>query len=419
LDEHLERRRAIVRMVESRSRPEAGPGLEMPGAFAEIRGWFERFEAACEAVDEGMVEEAGERMVAATVELDGLRLRAAGATRLRPFHTKWEAIDAALEGYQGIHDSYVGALTAPTIPEVEAAATRGQHAIDAAAEAIDRFNELDDAYELASDVDLSADQGPTLAVAEAVASLGETAEFLELDRRGALKFARIVGADIPCPSGFGFRLELLDFAVEGTFDAARFWTVTRRVYELLLAGGATLNALAADPDWQRDFVAVSHEILDASFEAAAVANTGTENRRRLIQSALRMAARHHDRAVPPLLATLLAVEGRQAYASERKRDFNSLLNRTEQRGHGELLLGFDPKIRDADAHGAYVVEAEGVRLTGTRGKLEFVADDELVDLTLAGIESLVCTSLGNPRCAARLRGRRRRARRRTCRGSRS
>ena len=171
-------------------------------------------------------------------------------------------------------------------------------------------------------------------------------------------------------------------------DPARFWRTARRVFESVVSHDLALRGLFDDPDWRADFVSVSIETRDAGFEASAVAAAGA-NRRRLVQSALRLAARQIERAAQPLLATLLAIEGRQSYASERKRDINALLTRASQGGHDELLLGLDPKLRDADAHGAFEIDSNGVRLTGTRGKLNYLSDEEVVDVTMAGTESIV------------------------------
>jgi hypothetical protein len=133
-------------------------------------------------------------------------------------------------------------------------------------------------------------------------------------------------------------------------------------------------------------------VRDAGFESAAVAAAAGDNRRRLIQSALRLAARQIERAAHPLLATLLAIERRQPYGSERRRDINALLTRVSQWGHEGLLLGLDPKLRDADAHGAFEIDDEGVRLT--RGTVNYLSDEELIDFVLAGTESIVAVYWG-------------------------
>ena len=66
-----------------------------------------------------------------------------------------------------------------------------------------------------------------------------------------------------------------------------------------------------------------------------------------------------------------------------------MLTRAAQAGHEDLLLGLDVKLRDADAHGKFAIDDAGVRLTGSRGKLDYLTDDELVDVTIAGTESIV------------------------------
>jgi hypothetical protein len=78
-------------------------------------------------------------------------------------------------------------------------------------------------------------------------------------------------------------------------DPRRFWTTARTVYQLLAKHNVALRGLFSDADWRSDLAAVSLEARDAGFEAAAVAAAGA-NRRRLVQSALRLAARQIERA---------------------------------------------------------------------------------------------------------------------------
>ena len=59
-----------------------------------------------------------------------------------------------------------------------------------------------------------------------------------------------------------------------------------------------------------------------------------------------------------------------------------------------MLLGLDPKLRDADAHREFEIDEGGVRLTGTRGELDYLTDDELVDVALAGAESIAAMYWG-------------------------
>lgn len=393
VDGDLERRRAIVQEVSDRKPVEDAEPLALEDAFPAIRAWFDRFSAAYEATGEGSVEDAARRLRESLEELDALHARAARTRRLRPAHALWAAIDGVLMAFDNVRDTYLDALTAATVDDAEAAAIRGQGAIDSATAALDRFNALASAWERVDSADLAEEYGDLLAGAEAVAVLSGTADMVVLDRKGAELFARITDGAVAAPSGLGLSLQLLDLAVEASMDPTRFWRSTRSVYKLLVDHDVALRGLFADAHWRADLVGVSLEARDAGFEAAAVATAGA-NRRRLVQSALRLAARQIERAAHPLLATLRAIEGRQPYASERKRDINALLTRATHSGHEELLLGLDPKLRDADAHGKFDIVPDGVRLTGSRGKLDYLSDEELVDVTLAGTESIIALYWG-------------------------
>ncbi len=367
--------------------------LALEEASGVVGEWFDGFFEAYEASGEGSVDEAAGRLRVSLQELDVLHERARRARRLRPNHAIWAALDAVFSAYNDVRDTYLDALIATTVEEAEEAAARGQVALDSASAALDRFSSLADAWQSVHDANLADEHGDVMAGAEAVVALSGTADMVELDRKGAELFVRITEGDVACPSGFGLGLQLLDLAVEGSMDPQRFWTMARTVYKLLAKHDVALRGLFSDTEWRRDLAAVSREARDAGFEAAAVAAAGA-NRRRLVQSALRLAARQIERAAQPLLATLLAIQARQPYASERRRDINAVLTRAAQAGLQDLLVGFDPKLRDADAHGEFELDDVGVRLTGTRGRLDYLTDDELVDITLAGTESVVALYWG-------------------------
>jgi hypothetical protein len=393
-DSELDRRRAIVGAVAERPLVGAVAPLKLDDSFAILGAWPDRFFASYGTTNEDTVEEAAGRLREVLSELDVLHKRAASGRRLRPNHGQWFAIDGVLAAFTDLRDAYLDALIAETVEKARDAGARGQAAIDAAAAALDHFNRYSDAWLTVDAGDLSHEFGDLLAGAQAVASLSETSNMIELDRAGAQLFERITEGKVACPTGLGVGLQLLNLAVEGSLDPNRFWTATGKVYRVLAENKSALVSLFADAAWRDDFVAVTRETRDAGFEAAAVAEAAGGNRRRLIQSALRLAARQIERAAQPLLATILAVHLHRPYASERRRDINSLLMRAGQAGLSDLLDGLDPKLRDADAHAAFTIESEGVRLTGTRGELEYLSDDELVDVTLAGTESVIAQYWG-------------------------
>lgn len=392
VDEDLARRRAIVAALEARDPVGDVAPLTLDDAFGAVGGWFDVFAGAYERTAEGSVDQAAARLRAAFDELDTLHERARRAIRLRPNKAAWSALDGVLAAFDDVRDTYLAALVAPTVPAAEKAANRGQAAIDTASAALDHFHALAGAWESVTDADLADEHADLHAGAESIVALSGTRDMIGLDREGAELFARIAD-DIVCPSGFGLRLKLLDLAVQGSMDPARFWAVARRIYGLLAGYDVALRGVFADETWRRDFVALSLEARDAGFEAAAVA-AASGNRRRMVQSALRLAARQIERVAQPLLATVLSLHGRQPYTAECRRDINALLTRAAQAGFNELLAGLDPKLRDADAHGQFVIDERGVRLTGTRGRLDYLTDDELVDTTLAGTESITAIYWG-------------------------
>lgn len=393
LDPNVERRRAIVRAATSHGSVDEAEPVDLAEACAALGGWFGRFSVAFEATGEDSVEDAASRLRGPLEELAVLRARVERTCRLRPDHAAWAAIAGALSALSDARDAYLDAFAAATVEEAEEAAERGQAAIDGVAAALDRFNALDDAWERVDSAGLADEDGDLLGLAGAVVEFSGVTDMIVLDREGAGLFSRITGDDDMAPPGLGLSLQLLDFVIEAAMDPTRFWPTAQDVYRLLLKHDAALRLLYADAAWRGDFAGVTVEVRDAGFEATAVAAAGA-NRRRLVQSFLRLAARQIERASQPLLATLLAIEGRRPYATERNRDINSLLTRAAQSGHEGLLLGLDPKLRDADAHGNFEIDEDGVRLTGARGHLDYLSDPELVDIALAGTESVIALYWG-------------------------
>jgi hypothetical protein len=394
VDEDLERRRMIASAVREREMVTDAEPLALEDGISVVGGWLDQFWAAYEATAAGTVEEAASGLRKALAALDLLHLRVARTPRLRPNHALWRTVDAVLLAYDDIRDTYMAALAAVTMEEAEQAAARGQEAIDAAAAALAQFNALAEAWQRVHDADLRDEHADILAGAEAVVDLANTTDVVELDRKGAELFERIVDGAVDCPTGLGVRLQTLNLAVEASMDPARFWLVARSVYGLLANHATALRGLFAEAEWRADLAGVAVELREAGLEAAAIGSILDSNRRLMIRSAITLAARQIERAAHPLLATLLAIEARQPYASKRRRDIGELLKQAEQAGHDDFLAGLDPKLRDADAHGKFTIDDGGVRLTGSRGKLDYLSDDELVDTVFAGTESITALYCG-------------------------
>jgi len=211
-----------------------------------------------------------------------------------------------LSAYNEIRDAYLSALVAPTIDEAKEGEARGQAALDRAAQVLDRFNQHSEWSER-TEGDPSQEDDGLVAGAEAIAALSGSSDLVSLDTQGAELFDRITGGDITCPQGFGVALRLLDFRCRDVNEqAALLGCVADRV-SAAHTHDVALQALLDDKQWRRDLASVAQEALDAGFESTAVTAAST-NRRRHVQSAIRLAARQIERIAHPLLATLIAVE---------------------------------------------------------------------------------------------------------------
>jgi hypothetical protein len=69
---------------------------------------------------------------------------------------------------------------------------------------------------------LSVEHPRNIAGAEAVVDLANTTDVVELDRKGAELFGRIVDGAVDCPTGLGLRTQTINLAVEASMDPASF-----------------------------------------------------------------------------------------------------------------------------------------------------------------------------------------------------
>ena len=280
---------------------------------------------------------------------------------------------------------YLDALATTTTAEAEAKAEAGQAALDQASAALVYFNRFTDVWQAIEEAPLD-EFADVLEGATAISQLQESGDIVEIDRRGRALAERITGKPTELPAGIGVVLLHLDIAAESLYDTDRFWSGAGEVYRLAAARPEALIGLFEDASWRQELAMLGVDIRDAGFELQAV-SAASSNRRRQIKSLLGVGAHLFEQAARPLLATVLCLQRRSPYARERAKDSNTLVREVEQAGLGHLLVGLDPKIRDADAHGQFELTDDGVNFTGTRGTLTTASDPELVDVILAGLES--------------------------------
>jgi hypothetical protein len=377
------------------------PPLEINEAFALLHAWMDAYTGALEELGARSEERTGggearaavARLGQALTELEGFKLRLTATQRLRPRLRHWRIIDDLVAGLDQVRDAYLDAFVAESLEEAEASGGRAQEHLDGVTRILDYFNDFTDVTEAMEAADLDDEFAPLVAGAGVVSALAGTGDLGALDRKGQELLRRITGEDLPAATGMGVALLHLEAAAEMLYDSERLWRAAREVYETLSANPQGLQGLFSEAQWASEVAAIGASARDAGFELSAV-SAMTENRRRLVRALIRLGAKQFEDIAPPLLATLLSVRNRHSYAQERRKDANSLVRELNQTGFGSLLAGLDPKIRDADAHGHYVIEDERIVFTGTRGDLTEATDDELLDFVLTGTESVTAIYWG-------------------------
>ena len=369
--------------------------VEIDEVFGLFNGWMNGFMATFEAVAERLEDETdqatqtvlGEELHIPVSELDRLRQRIAATPRLRPAFRFWRIVDRLLALLDDMRTSYLEALAARTMAEAEAKAEAGQAALDHASAALNHFNRFTDVWQAIEEVPVGDEFADVLEGATAISKLQESGNIVEIDRRGRALAERITGKPTELPAGIGVVLLHLDIAAESLYDTDRFWSGAGEVYRLAAARPEALLSLFEDASWRRELAMLAVGIRDAGFELQAV-SAASSNRRRQIKSLLGVGAHLFEQSAPPLLATVRSLQQRSAYARERSKEPNTLAHEVKQSSLGHLLIGIDAKIRDADAHGRVELTDDGINFTGTRGSLTTASDAELVDVILAGLESI-------------------------------
>jgi hypothetical protein len=399
-DADLDRRRALLAVIrethEARGNIADEPQQHQPVSLETV--WHELTESlggllsAFERSNDDSIDEAAERLLISLSTVELLRLRVSDTPRRRPTLVVWKAVERVLALEAQLADRYLSAIVAPTPADAEEAAADAQLLLDEAAAIAGRFSDVVDARFAVDEADLGDEYGDVIAGARAAFSLANATNLVDFEAKGVELWERITGSS-ECPVGFGIRLQMLNLIVESSFDEDRFWQSAQHVYRSLGAALEPFALLVQDESWQRDFAAVAREARDAGIEAAAIGIIGA-NRRRDLRAGIRLGAVVSERLGPPLVATLLAVKRRSAYARERSKDVRTLLQEGRNAGLGELLQGIDLALRDADAHGAFEIREGGVAFSGTRREYDFLGDEELLDRVLLGFESVFAFYIG-------------------------
>ena len=386
VDEDVDRRRAIAERV----RPEldaasSADPLDLLKVWDPLSGWIEKLYDGLELI--GQKDAGGEEAVAKSLLLlSGLRASAAASPRRRPLINLHRQLDAILEGLDGLARANLDALEAPSPDHAQAHEARAQTLLDGVA---DRAAECS---RLVERLGLKVEGSFFQAMAkdtEAAFTFAGADGLVDLEARGAQIYESITGG-LACPVGLGFSLMLTESKVRDVFDAERFHHDVRRAFEAFIERPLQLDALIQDADWQAAVRRAGRELFSAAVEAFDQASGSIEHKWFETRAMLRLSLLMTEGVAPIYLATLLALRRKDDWRRYQHWDPGQLLKEVEDAKLGELVVGLDVGVRDADAHRAYQQLEDGIALTSRArvGDREISAE-ELLDLTLAALESCV------------------------------
>jgi hypothetical protein len=385
VDEDVDRRRAIV----ARVRPHldtavAADPLDVVTVWGELSGWIDQLYNGLELI--GQNDGAGEESVEASLtSLSDLRASSVVTPRRRPLVNLYRQLDGILDGLDGLARANLDALEAPSPDEAMAHEARAQTLLDGAAERAAECSRLLDRLGLHVEgtffeaIARDTEHAFTLAGAEGL---------VDLEARGARIYERITGG-LQCPVGLGFSLMLTESKVRDGFDAERFHRDVRLAYEAFIHRPAQLDALLEDVEWREAVRRAGRELFSAAVEAFDQASGSIAHKWFETRAMLRLSLLLTEGVAPIYLATLLALRRKDDWRRHQHRDPGQLLREVGDAKLGDLVTGLDVGVRDADAHRAYLQLEDGIALTSqARVGYREISAEELLDLTLAAVESM-------------------------------
>jgi hypothetical protein len=187
------------------------------------------------------------------------------------------------------------------------------------------------------------------------------------------------------PTGIGVGL-LIDLGlVDRALDEERVYRVASLIYKRLNPHRVVLTTLLDDPAWRSDLLNARRVFYESQLTAETLLRELAGNRRLEAAAVLRLGAQLTERVSSTLLGLVLAAD--PATKVKRTAPYDKVHAAATAAGLHDALLGFDDRVRNADAHTDFDVGPDYVVLGRNRTKPERVGDDEIVDIVLASLES--------------------------------
>jgi hypothetical protein len=381
-DVHVEARTVAARPLLDRLSGPVVPSspIDLSGALDELATWIDDLFAGLQALGGDAADASG--LVPTVDRIVALRRRVASNPLLRPERALWDPLRKTIDGLAGLAIRELECCIAPSPAVLPAAQVEAQAQLDGASAAIATLGARLDYWGIEPPVGLT-DQ--LIAAAAAAYERTGATDILDLDSRGAELYERIAGPGRKPPSGVGMAL-LVDLGqADNAFDVERVYRVAGLVYGRLDRDRMRFSTLLDDPAWRDDLRHARQVFGDATVKTLMLVRAFQGERRQEAEAVIELGSKLTERVSQHLVGLILAAGGGKL---KRTAGWEAVHQGARQAGLADILLGFDDRVRNADAHVDFDVSATEVKLGRNRAKPERLSDDELVDLVLAAVESV-------------------------------
>lgn len=385
-DEHVLKRQSMTPPLLARLTAPVHPTspIELEEVLDALSGWIEDLFAGLDTFS-GPDPDIG----ALTVSVDRLltlRHRAAAVPRLRPSLAIWDPLRDVLDSLATLAVRELEVCESETPDDAQVAQAAGQVAIDEAAVAIGVMGRRLDQWGV--ERSLRMPDRVVTAAAGAYEATGATG-LLDLDSQGRALYERIVGPDKEPPSGMGVGLLVELGQIDQAFDVDRVFRVAGTVYRRLTDNPDQVKRLLGDPVWRSNLLHARQTLFDAQLKTVTVLRALIDERRLEVEAVLELGGKLTERVSQELVALIVAADPRVRVRPNQK--WTAVHAAARKASLNDLLLGFDDRIRNVDAHVDFEAEDGFVVLHRHRATPDRIADDVLVDLVLSAVES--CASM--------------------------
>lgn len=379
--------RAALQLLDSSDPRTTDPLVLGPGMWGSLNDIVDDYSEALPRITAGD----DEPLRVVIEKLLDLKAAAALGERFRPWLKLWAAFDKSLEEIEVVVRLHLAAIAANTPLEAQRFAEQAQRALDAAADALQSFNEETEREEAIADA-ATPGQATAVLLAQAFESSGAT-DVMDFDAGGAERYRWVTSSESVLP-GAGLVLQMSALQVAALVDVDRLWDVARETFIRLKRDLTRLRSAVSDPQWLEDLQEATLAVHDAG-QTYGTALISAKHPRQAVRGLLDFAHILVERPAKTHLALLLMGALRKDYSTLRARDAGQLLNTAAQHKLSSLLNGVDGTLRVAKAHESFRVEGESVELLNKRGEvIDELTIDALVDRTLLGLESVIGIQIG-------------------------